>query len=362
MAWNPFKLFRKNFLGVDIGTSSIKIVELSKKREKYKLENYGEVKTTALYKKSFRTFKEHILLLSTKDIATGIKAIIEEAKIKTKDVNFTIPDFSSFFTSFDLPPMAAKELAQAVRYEAHRHIPLPLTEVVLDWTIIEGEANNKKDKKKLKILSVAIPKGVVEQYQQIATLSELKLRALEAEVFALSRAAVREKERVIGLVDIGAQSSTVSIIEKGILKTSHSFDASANELTEVVARVLNIDYQKAEELKKKQGLLSVGGEIEEKEEIREILSPVIDLILQELNKITEDFYRIEGKELDKIVLAGGSAFLPGLKDYFYDKVKKEIEIADPFKEVSYPPILEKTLKEMSPGYAIAVGAAMRALM
>lgn len=352
------KIFSKNSLGIDIGTSSIKIVELSRKRGGFVLENYGEVQTASLYEKKFRTIRENTLLLSTQDIAKGIEAVLEEADIKTREVSFSIPDFSSFFTSFELPPMPSKEIPQAVRYEAHHHIPLPMSEVALDWIVIDSEEGKPKSSP-LKILSMAIPNEVINQYQQIAVLSKLKLIALEGEVFALSRSAIQDKEKVIALLDIGAQSSTVSIVEKGILKTSHSFDISANELTGVIAKSLDIKIEEAEKIKKKQGLSKAD---EKGEKLDDILSPIIDLIIAQLIKITEQHYRTEAREVEKIVLAGGSALLAGLKGYFYDKIKKEIVIANPFKDFVYPPILESTLKVIGPAYAIAVGLAMRELL
>jgi len=355
------KLFPKRFLGIDIGTSAIKIVELSRWRERIKLENYGEILSKILYQKPFRTFEKSTLLLSNKDIARAIKSVMMEAQIKTRKCIFSIPDFSSFFTNFELPPMTKEELSQAVTFEAKRHIPLPLGEVTIDWEVLKGEINEKKTK--LKILLVAVPNEVINQYRGIAQLSQLELFALEAEVFGLLRSLIPEDEkRIIGLIDIGAQSTTCSIIEKGVLVKSHSFDVGGNQLTEQVAKSLSIDYKTAENLKAKYGLLSglelgLGAE----KNIRQVLLPLIDLILKEIEKIAKNFYQIEGKEIQKFIIAGGAALLPGLKEYFEDYFKKEIEIANPFSKIFYPPILEETLKKMGPSYAITVGMALRGL-
>ena len=92
-----------------------------------------------------------------------------------------------------------------------------------------------------------------------------------------------------------------------------------------------------------------------------VLSPLIDLMLSEIGKISQNFYQAEGKEIEKVILAGGSALLPGLKEYSSDRLKKPVEIADPFAEIFYPPVLSQTLKEIGPSYAIAVGMALRGL-
>jgi type IV pilus assembly protein PilM len=354
MLWTPLKMVSKKFLGIDIGTALIKIVELSRRGERRKLENYGEIAASSLYQRPFRTFEKSTLLLSSQNISRAILAVMEEAKIKTKQAIFSLPDFSSFFTSFELPPMSEEELSQAVRYEARQHVPLPLPEVTLDWTIVEGEVSDTQ-RTKLKILLVAVPNEVVNQYREISRLSGLQLVALEAEVFGLVKSLVGQEKKTILLVDIGAQSTTCSVIENQTLKTSHSFDISGNELTRLIAKGLSVDYGKGENLKRKYGLspFKIG--------IRQILLPLVDLILAEIEKISQNFYRTEGEEIEKVVLAGGTALLPGLKEYIQNALKKEVEIANPFSNIFYPPILENNLKEMGPAYAIAVGMALSGL-
>ncbi len=362
MIWTPLEIIPKKSLGIDIGTSSIKIVELSRWRERRTLENYGEIAASVFYKKPFRTFEKSTLLLSSQTISRAIKAVMEEAKIKTRQAVLAIPDFSSFFTSFELPPMTEPELPQAVRYEAARYIPMPLSEVTLDWQIIGSEAANQK-KTKFKILLVSVPNEVINQYRKIAEISGLKLLALEAEVFGLLRASIGEEEkRPILLVDIGAQSTTCSIIDRRILKMSYSFDMSGNEWTEVLSKGLGVDYKTAESLKETYGIMSVPLQETPASEVRDILLPLVDVILEEMKKISWNFHQAEGKEIQKIIIAGASALLPGLKGYFQNSFKKETEIANPFPNILYPPILEKTLKgEIGSSYAIAVGMALRGL-
>lgn len=358
----PFKIKKtpKSFLGIDIGTSAIKVVELSKKGQNRELRNYGEIKTSSLQRSPFRTIERDTLVLSNREIARAILAIIKEAGIETREVNFSIPDFSSFFTSFELPPMTEKELPMAVKYEARSHIPLPLSEITLDWSVIQGEIS-EKTKKPLKVLVVAIPNDVINQYQEVASLSNLELKSLEAEAFALTRSLIKKdetKNKVISVIDIGARSTTCNIIENGVLKSSHSFNISGNELTASLSRAFKISYEAADELKESQGLL-ISQEFERNS--REILLPLVDSILVEIKKMFQSFYEQEGKGIEKVILAGGTAWLPGLKEYFSQELKKEVEVAQPFLGMIYPPILEERLKEMGPTYAIAVGLALKGL-
>lgn len=365
MIWNPLKYFSQSFLGIDIGTSSIKVVEISRLGGRLKLENYGALKAPSFYKKPFRTFEKSTLLLSTKDIAKAISAILQEAKIKSKKVIFSIPDFSSFFTWFTLPSMSRQEVPTAVRYEARQHIPLPLSEVVLDWQIIEDGLSGQKKSSTMKILLVAVPNEIINQYKRIAELCQLEIYAVEAEVFALSRSTAKNASKVIAVIDIGAQSTTISIIDNKILKRSHSFDTSGNEMTAIISKSLSIDYARAEELKKKYGLNPIPqflkSDVPYGQDLREVLTPLIDVIAVETEKILRDFYPSQTEKVSKFILAGSSALLPGLTDYFSKRLDTLAEIAEPFADIFYPPILEQTLRALGPSFAIAIGAALRGL-
>jgi type IV pilus assembly protein PilM len=359
MSWFSFSFKKtpKNFLGIDVGTASIRVVELSRKGQVLKLENYGEIRTSNIQRVPFMAIEKDSFSLSNREVSATIKTILKEAEIQTKEVNFSIPDFSSFFTSFELPPMDQKELDGAVKYEARSYVPLPLSEITLDWSVLGNDVSNKA-KVPLKVLVVAVPNEVITQYQEIAVLSGLHIRSLEAEAFALVRSSVRNEKGAVALVDIGAQSTTCNIIENGVLKISHSLNVSGNELTEILSRSLGIDYEKAEELKKEQGLNRAEGN---GKNAQEILLPLISSITAELKKIFQNYSQQKDKEVEKIILAGGSSLIPGLKEYFFEELKKEVEITNPFFGIVSPPILGQTLKEMGPIYAIAVGLAMRGL-
>lgn len=352
-----FKSRPEKFLGIDIGTSFIKIVEISQKGNGLKLENYGELGLSYDEgEKTFRTFQQDTVLLSNHDIAISIQLICQEAKIFTKDVNFSIPDFSSFFTVLKLPIMTKEEIPEAIKYEVRPYIPLPLSEITLDWLITDGEIGRTP----IKILVVAIPNGVIGQYQEIAQMSKLNLHSLEPEVFALARSLkplIADSKKIVALLDIGARSTTCNIFEQGVLKISHSFNIGSNELTATLAKSLNIDYNEAEELKKTHWLISAEGS---NVIIRNILMPLIDAIVNETKKVFRNFFQQEGKEVEKIILGGGLALLPDLTEYFSSEIQKEVVIADPFLNISYPPTLTDILKKSGPSYAVAVGLALRA--
>jgi type IV pilus assembly protein PilM len=351
---NPMKMFfPKKMVGIDIGTSSIKVVELSRWGQGKTLENYGEIKSVSLYKEPFRNSDKGGYLLSNYFVSRAIRAILDEARIRTKAAIFSVPDFSTFCTSFELPPMSARELPDAVYYNAPQYIPLPITETTLDWKLVGGTPGDKQSG--LKIFLAAIPNQVIQDYQKVAQLAGLELYAVEAEVLGLVRSLSREKKGCLCIVDIGVQSTTINIIDGQHLKKSYSFDFAGGQLTYSLASALGIEHLQAEELKTKEGLTS------SKEEISKTLYLLVDPLIIEVKKVLSDYYQQEGKEADAIYLTGGTSNLPGLKEYFSEILKKRIEIPNCFSDLLYPPILGKTLEEMAPSFSVATGVALGGL-
>jgi type IV pilus assembly protein PilM len=351
---NPLKMFfPKRMVGIDIGTASIKVVEISRWGQGKTLENYGEIKSASLYKESFRNIEKGSYLLSNYFVSRAIRAVLDEARIKSKAVIFSIPDFSTFCTSFELPPMSAEELPGAVYYNASQYVPLPITETTLDWKLIGGTPGDKKST--LKIFLIAIPTQTVQDYQKVAQLAGLELYAVEAEALGLARSLVREDRNCVCLIDIGVQSTTINIVDRKNLKKSYSFNFAGSQLTYSISSALGLGHQEAEELKNKEGLIS------SKEQISKTLYLLIDPLVIEVKKVLSDFYQQEGKEVDAIYLTGGTSALPGLKEYFTEVLKKKVEIPNCFSELLYPPILGENLEKMAPSFSVATGVALGGL-
>ena len=351
---NPLNMFfPKKMVGIDIGTASVKVVEISRWGQGKALENYGEIKSSSLYKEPFRNTEKGSYLLSNYFVSRAIRAVLDEARIKTKAVIFSIPDFSTFCTSFDLPPMNANEIKDAVYYNASQFIPLPITETTLDWRLIGGTPGEKQSA--LKIFLVAIPNQVIQDYQKVAQLAGVDLYAVEAEALGLARSLVGENKSCICLIDIGVQSTTINIVDRKSMKKSYSFDFAGSQLTYSIASALGLGHMEAEELKNKEGLTS------SKEEISKTLYLLVDPLVIEVKNILSDFYQQEGKEVEETYLTGGTSALPGLKEYFAEVLKKKVEIPNCFSELLYPPILGQTLEKMAPSFSVATGVALGGL-
>lgn len=353
-----FSFGSKSHVGIDVGTSSTRVVEVKKKGGDFELQNYGELKVSTTNGQSYRLYKEDNLLLSTKAVADAVRAVKEESGIETKECSFSIPDFSTFFTTLELPVMDKEELPEAIRYEVRPYIPLPLSEINVEWLVTEGEVS----KTPLKLLVVAIPNDTIEQYQEIAKEADLEIKSLEPEIFSLVRSTVKKEDGVVALVDLGARSTTCSIVENGTVKLSHSFNRGGNQLTDTLASSLNIGYNEAREAKEKYGIAPGQVQVNGKSvDVQKILMPLTDFILGEIKKVLRNFYQKEGKKVEKIVLAGGVSLMPGLRNYFVSETKTEIQVAEPFNNLKFDPNLKKALKRKGPSYAVAVGLALKGL-
>ncbi|MDD3292690.1 MAG: type IV pilus assembly protein PilM [Candidatus Pacebacteria bacterium] len=342
-------------LGIDVGTKGIKIVEVSKKKDKFFLENYGEINLDIAGKQFFRYFDKNTLNPSVDNITRAIRAILSEAEIETDKVVFSLPDFATFSITFDLPPMTKKEITNAVAFEARKYIPLPLSEVVLDWQIIDSNTEEGKNN----ILLMAIPKILVEHYKKIAGNSGLELIALEAEAIALKRALVNPNDSVSCLVEIGFQSTNVIIVENDAVKSTFSFDIAGKDLTLTLAETLNMEIPKAESLKIKNGLSL------DNNECATIMASILSLIIEKTKRAIREYQSKENKKIEQLILSGGTAKMIGIVKYFQDMFddnefsKIKIKLGNPFENISYPPSIEEKMKKSASVFAIALGEALK---
>ena len=345
-------------LGVDVGTKSIRFVEVSRKKNNFLLDNYGEVNLDHACRDFFRSFDQNTLNPDIENIYKALRGLILEADVKTKSVSFSLPDFSTFFSSFEIPPMSKKEMDSAVGFEARKYIPLPLSEVVLDWQLMN---NNLSEKEANRVLVMAVSKTAIGHYKEIAEKSDLNLVSLEAEAMALKRALV-EKNSIenICLVEIGFQSTNVSIIKQGFMNASFSFDTAGKDLTNAISESFNVDLAEAEKAKRKYGLVD-----SEEISLIGVLDPVMSIIFEKVKKIIHDFEKSEDSQVNKILLSGGSSLMPGILEYFNNTINRNtatpiiVELGEPFKRLIYPQALEGKMKEINANYAVALGEALR---
>ena len=353
--FNFMSFFAKHCLGVDVGASSIKIVEISMFGKRKKLENYAEFNLPQKDGFTKNTFESENMLLLSEEVARVLKALLKAAKIKERNAAFSIPDFSTFFTAFSLPPMSKSEVDKAVEFEARHHIPLSLSEVTFDWQVIDRKEILPGIK--LKILLVAVPNKVLNNYQKMANISALNLKGMEAEIFGLIRAVMPKDgfKAPVCLIDIGWQSTTVGIVDGKTLRASYSFDISGNNFTKSLSDKLKISMQEAEALKRENGLDP------KNKEASDILAEEADNLVSEVKKVADDYEKEENKKIESIILSGGTASLFGLRDYFEGRIKKPTGFINPFSFISTPKELRGRLEKIGQSFAVAIGVALMGL-
>lgn len=340
MAFSIFEGKKKKILGVDIGTSSVKIVELAKGGDIIELTNYGEYAETdgILQSSSLR-------LLSTQ-VADIIKKIIKEANIKETKVAMAVPMFSGFSTVISMPNMPEEELAQAVIYEARRYVPLPLNEVKFEYSRI-GYSKERKDT--IDLMLVAVTNELINRYQDIAKLSGFDLRYIELDAFSLSRSLVGKDYGPTLIIDIGSRSTTLVVVENDWPMYTRIIEVAGLEFTKLLSRTLGTNLKRADALKYKIGINSAGGAI----------LPMVDSVLAEARRILDDYAKSRKVAIQKVVLSGGSVLMPGFVEYVVKSLGKETIIGNPLRGIIYPDILDSVIQKIFPAFAVAVGLALR---
>ena len=335
-----------SFLGVDIGGYSVKVVQLRKEKERAVLETYGELKTGGYLKRTSGAAGSNFLRFLEADVTE----ILKESNVTTHQAVFSIPPISSFITVVDFPRLSPGEIQTAIPYEAKKYIPIPLSEVLLDWEVID-----EGDKERVKILLVAVPKEVISKYKRIAQLSKLELRALEIENFSLVRSLVGPSRNVVAIINFGAYTTTVCVVDQGTLRLNHNIERGFHEITRTMVKALNISEERAEEFKKTVGLSE---KPEEKEGVDVILGS-LDALMRETERIVNVYNRANMRKVEQVILTGGGTNLFGLVDYAAKTFGLETIRANPFARLVYPAFLQPILHEIGPSFSTAVGLALR---
>ncbi len=355
---------RKSFLGIDIGTSSIKLAQLGMDENRVKLETYGLLETYGKVELVQGTIQTSSVNLLGSQVVELLKNLLEKSKTTTKDAVLSVPVFSTFSAVMELPDMPYSQIESAIPYEARQYIPVPISEVVLGWNII-GKKNLEPvggtgiaPSPKIEVLLVAIPKEVANKYSEIARAANLNLKAIELESFAISRALVGNDAIPTLVVDIGSKVTNILVVDNGYVMINKGLDTSGAEITRALSHGLNVDFKRAETVKREKGLIVSG---ESDRAINQIMLPIVDVILNESKRIA-DFYNYKsGVKVERVFLCGGSAYLPGLAKHFSESFALPTIIGNPWGKIAYPVALEPVLSEIAPTFCISVGLAMREL-
>jgi type IV pilus assembly protein PilM len=353
--------FKKNiFLGVDIGTASIKIVEIRIVDGKPVLSNYAwmSLEGNALAERDMDS--EYVYAT----LPGYVKKMFKKAKFIGRDAYVSLSAFGGLITLIDFPEMASADMEQAIRFEAHKYIPTSLEDVVISWDIVEKKEVSKKielapDKTKsasetiVKVLLVAASKSKIVRYENLIKASGLNLKSVDIETFSITRSLLGNDPGSFIIIDIGSKACNIILVEKGIIRINRNLDAGGLDITKAIAKEMQIDMERAESLKTSS---------------KNFFAPdsavtnffTLEVIVGEVERMIRAYFKEEGKEkIDEIVLSGGMAHMTGLADYFSNKLKIKTVVGNPFARIAYDSKLEKAIYEMRTSFAVAIGSALK---
>lgn len=346
-------LGQRSVLGVDIGTASIKIAEIAKDSPKPKLKNYGVLKNLGYLKRPNSAIQTNTLKIFEKEAAELLTDLIKKAGFKTKEVVASIPAFSVFIALLDIPQMPEADINKTMSFQIRQHIPLPVSEVAIEWFKV-GEYQEEKGVKQ-QILLISTPLELIQKYKKIFELAGLKLVALEIESLSLARSLMGNNPAATLIADIGAHSTNIAVFDQGFLKTNNFSDLAGLSLTQAIARGLNISMPRAEELKKQRGLKVSPAEAE----LSTLPLPMLDAIMREVKRSADNFEKSQRRKIERIILAGGGANLLGIDDYFNKQLGLPTIVGNSFSVLNYPQEVGLLAKELGPEMAVAVGLGLR---
>ncbi len=355
-----------NALGIDIGSSSIKVVQIKKKGGKAVLETYGALSLGPYGK----TDVGAVTNLQTDDIARALIDVMKEANVTTKSGVIAIPSSSSLIFTISLPgKITEDQLSEIVPIEARKYIPVPISEVSLDWFMIppeislfdnnmmtEAPTDEKIVEPKIEVLVVAIHNDILSRYRDILDKTGIKSDSFEMEIFSNIRSSFGHDLAPVLFMDFGASKTKLSIVEGGVVRVFHIVNRGSQDISHNISASLNISFGEAEKLKR-----SVGLDVHSNAEVADIVRLSIDYIFSDTNSVVLAYEKKYNKSISKVILVGGGSLTRGLIERATESLHTEVVYGDPFAKTETPAFLKPVLEISGPEFSVAVGLALRQL-
>lgn len=339
-------------VGIDIGSSSIKVVQLTRNGDEISLGTYGELQLGPYANVEIGRATN----LDPARLAEALVDILREAGVTTKQAALSISYASSFVTVLSLPVADEAKLASMVPLEARKYVPVSISEVTLDWFVIPDARGTKEGAKTdMRVLLAAIHNEALGKYQAVMKKAALNLTLTEIEIFSTIRSSVHADDGVVFIVDIGAATTKLYVVAAGMVQRAHSITVGSQDMTLSLSQALELSVAEAEELKRQVGIEEEGND----PRIRQSINFALERILTEARRVMGAYEQNASTQVTKVFLTGGGALLRGLLPSAATLLEREVFLADPFAHVTYPAFLEDTLKEAGPSFAVALGAALR---
>jgi type IV pilus assembly protein PilM len=344
---------KKGLVGVDIGSSAIKVVELKqggKGGAEYQLVNIGiePLPPEAIVDGA---------IMDSGAVIDAIQRVFGAQKIKTPDVATSVSGNAVIVKKISLPQMTPEELQESIHWEAEQYIPFDIQDVAIDYEVIEGSGSGGN----MDVLLVAVKKDKISDYTSAITQAGKSPQVVDVDVFALQNCYEInygvDPGRVTALLNVGASIMNINIVKGGSSIFNRDIAVGGNQYTDAVQKELNLSFDQAEALKR-------GGRVEgvAADNLHPILQAVSENIALEIQK-TFDFFKATSSEdrIDAIFLSGGSAKVHGLRELLAERFEAGVDLLNPFNSITYNPrdFDPDFINEIAPQAAIAVGLAIR---
>jgi type IV pilus assembly protein PilM len=338
----------KQLVGLDIGSSSIKAVELKSTKAGYELVSFG------MEMLAQDTVVDGAIM-DAPQVANAITKIFDAQNIKTKNVATSVSGHSVIVKRVTLPPMSEEELFDQIQTEASQHIPFDISDVNLDYQLLES-VDSQMD-----VLLVAVKKDKILNHTNVLAQAGKTPTVVDIDAFALQNCYEANYDptpgQTVALLNVGASVMNINIVRGGIPLFTRDVSVGGNQYTDTLQKELDLSYEDAERLKKGEAIAGVA-----EENRTNILRSVSDILILEIQK-TFDFFRATatGENIQRIYIAGGTARVPGLVDLLREEFALPVEELYPFRKIVINPgrHSEEQVRELAPRLAIAVGLALR---
>ncbi len=344
-----FKSSLQSYLGVDINPLSVKIVELKKHGNKVALATYG-------FSERFNeTASKESGNLDIRLASELVKNICLKAHVSSNLALASLPTFSVFSSIINVNhSVNKKDVEAAINWEAKKVIPLPLQDIVLDWQMIdEGPAIPAGGNR---VLLTGAPKTLIQNYVSVFKNAQLNLLSLETEIFALIRSLLGNDRSPVMIVQMGSTTTNIFVVDKSVPVINRSIAMGGIHITQSIASNLNMSVAQAEQFKYD---LMHNDQQGEAGKLPAMIVDTISPVVNEIKYILEIFGNKDNRRVEKIILTGGGALLPGLTTHLSEQFNVNTIVGDPWFRVAYPYELKPILDKIGPRLAVAIGLAMR---
>ncbi|MBI4817630.1 MAG: type IV pilus assembly protein PilM [Deltaproteobacteria bacterium] len=342
-------------VGLDIGSSSIKVCALKQTKRGYSLQAFGMVQLPP----------EAIVdgaLMNASAVVDGIQELFAAQKIKHKEVATSVSGHSVIIKKINLPQMTPEELEESIQWEAEQYIPFDISDVNIDVQILNTESTQAGQ---MDVLLVAAKKDMVNDYTSVIMDAGLSPVVVDVDAFAVQNMfeinyEVPRSETVV-LINIGASVTNINVLANGISTFTRDIAIGGSQFTDAIQKALNVSYDEAEALKLGGG----GGKDSDAvvpQEVERVLQSESEAIANEIQR-SLDFYAATSADahIARIFLSGGSPKIPALVKTIERRTSVPVEVVDPFRNIDVPSKGFDTdyLKNVAPMAAVAVGLALR---